>query len=297
MTIGLPTLELPDRQISAIGLGTARLGAFWQGRSIGDGRRTIETARQLGLDMFDTADVYARGIAERIIGSVGLPTGSALIITKAGLIKTPAAMAKAYRLGAHGAQRLSGLRPTGVAGKCFQPEYLKWAIDGSRKRLKLDVLDVFLLHEPDEGVLRDRAAAQVLAELRSQGKIRRWGVSVRTAGQAVAAMELEQMSWLQVPAAILDSPDFGPVAEHARRSEVVVQAMAVTGVGHSMLGGAEPPQEKIARGVKTILDRGRADSVLVGMSSGRRVYQNVAAMQRSYRGSRPAAESENGDQR
>lgn len=295
MTTGLPILDLPDRQIAAIGLGTARLGAFWQGRSIGDGRRTIETARQLGLTMIDTADVYARGIAERIIGSAAARNQDALIITKAGLIKTPAAMAMARRLGMGGSQRLSGLKPAQLAGKCFHPEYLRWAVDGSRRRLKQEALDVFLLHEPDEAVLRDQLAAQALAALRTEGKIRRWGVSVRTAREAAAAMELTQLSWLQIPVAVIESQEFDVVAKHPRRSEVVVQAMAITGHGQDVLhSGAEPPQQKIARIVKAILDQGRADSVLVGMSSGRRVYQNVAAMQRAYQHDGPAATT-NGD--
>ena len=290
MSAGLPALELSDRQISAIGVGTARLGAFWQGRSIADGRCAVETACQLGVSMLDTADVYARGIAERIIGSAAARHQDALIITKAGLLKTPAALLKTRSLGIGGGQPLSGLKPAQMAGKCFHPEYLRWAADRSSSRLKQETLDVFLLHEPDEDVLRDHAAAEALLQLRAEGRIRRWGVSVRSAREAAAAMELPEMSWLQIPAAVLESPEFDLVAGHPRRAGVVVQAMAITGPGHAMLhGGAALPQDRIAWSAKAVLDRGRADSVLIGMSSGRRVYQNVTALQRAYRDTGPVA--------
>lgn len=289
MKTGLPLLKLPDRDIAAIGLGTARLGAFWQGRSVRDGQQALRTALQLGVGMIDTADVYARGIAERIIGSAVAQHPEALIITKAGLIKTPAAMIEVRRLGVGGSQRLSGLKPSRLAGKCFHPEYLRWAIDGSRKRLQQDTLKVFLLHEPEDAVLQEQSAAQMLAQLRQEGKIQRWGVSVRTAREAAAAMGLAGMSWLQIPAAVVSSPEFEGITAHPRRADVVIQAMAITGEGHRMLqDAAQSPQQKIARSVKAIVDQGIADSVLVGMSSGQRVYQNVAAIQRAYWHESPA---------
>ena len=54
--------------VSALGMGCAKLGAFWQGRSPAEGRRAIDAARHAGINLFDTADCYARGISERLLG-------------------------------------------------------------------------------------------------------------------------------------------------------------------------------------------------------------------------------------
>ena len=54
--------------VSALGMGCAKLGAFWQGRSPGEGRRALDAALHAGVTLFDTADCYARGISERLVG-------------------------------------------------------------------------------------------------------------------------------------------------------------------------------------------------------------------------------------
>lgn len=287
---GLPQAVIFGRVLPAVGLGTARLGAFWQGRSIRDGRDAVQTALSLGINVIDTADVYARGIAERIIGSVvgrRSDAQDALIVTKAGLIKTPAAMRQASRLGS-GLLSTSTLGPARIADTCFHPEYLAWAAAGSCKRLRRDSLDVLLLHEPDESVLRSGEAAEALSGLCEAGRLQRWGASVRTLPEVLAAMDLPGLTWLQAPLSVIAAPDFAAVAHHQRRPEVTIQAMAITGHGlmtsASERQGAEVirPQEQIAERVHWSLTDTEADLVLVGMSSGRRVYQNAAAIQRAY---------------
>src|SRR2546430_17608222 len=79
--------------VSAIGMGCSRLGAFWQGRSHEDAKAAVAAAVHEGVTLFDTADVYGRGLSERILG-VGLRRhrDEVTLVTKCGLVKTPMAV-------------------------------------------------------------------------------------------------------------------------------------------------------------------------------------------------------------
>ena len=95
-------------EVSALGMGCAKLGAFWQGRSPAEGRRAIDAARRAGINLFDTADCYARGISERLLGRALLAEpGDVVVCTKVGLLKTPLAVLSARRAGARGEEASS----------------------------------------------------------------------------------------------------------------------------------------------------------------------------------------------
>src|SRR4051794_31583448 len=57
-----------DLRVSALGMGCAKLGAVWQGRSLREGVEALHTAYDRGITLFDTADCYARGLSERLVG-------------------------------------------------------------------------------------------------------------------------------------------------------------------------------------------------------------------------------------
>lgn len=81
--------RLGEFESTALGVGTARLGAFWQKRGIPEGTAALSQALDLGIGLVDTADVYARGISERIVGRVVRTRPSTVVMTKVGLLKTP----------------------------------------------------------------------------------------------------------------------------------------------------------------------------------------------------------------
>jgi predicted oxidoreductase len=126
------------------------------------GRQAILTAFEAGFTLFDLADIYGDGDAERVFGRVlkEVPTlrQQILIVTKCGIRKpgTPTAEAP-YRYD-------------------FSKEHLLSSCEESLRRLGVETIDLFLLHRPD--YLMDPAeVADAFDQLRSAGKVRHFGVS------------------------------------------------------------------------------------------------------------------------
>ncbi len=162
----LPRRQLaPDMTVSAIAMGCGRLGAFWQGRSPAAGLDAVAAAREAGIDLFDTADCYARGLSERVLGRALRGQRDAVVIcTKVGLLKTPAARVAARRAG--GCAR---------AARCFEASYVAWAAERSLRRLRTGHIDVLLLHSPSAQEARARrvvARAGAVAGPRDDSAIR-----------------------------------------------------------------------------------------------------------------------------
>ena len=145
-TVALPTGE----RVPALGLGTWRMGES-------TGRRDAEVAAvrdaiDLGYRLFDTAEMYGEGGAETVLG---LAIGDALK-TNAVRREDLVVVSKVYP---HNAGR------KGVPTAC----------DRSRKRLGLDVVDVYLLHW--RGSVPIAETVDAFEALKAAGSIREWGVS------------------------------------------------------------------------------------------------------------------------
>ncbi len=157
-TIGLMSYAALDTWTSpkalggqaAIALGTMNFGKRIDER---EAVRIIARAEEQGIDFLDTANVYADGESERIVGrAVAGRRDRFIIATKTGL------------------NRVEG-RPEGLARNRVLS-----ACDASLTRLATDYIDVYYLHAPDPRTpIEDTLAA--LDKLLSEGKIRAWGVS------------------------------------------------------------------------------------------------------------------------
>ncbi len=149
-------IEGLDQPASRIALGTWAIGGWmWGGSDESDAIKTIQAALDLGVNMIDTAPVYGFGHAEEIVGKAlqGECRGKALIATKTGI---------EWR-----------------DGRVFRnsaPARLRAELEDSLRRLQTDVIDLYQVHWPDEGVAIEETAA-TLAGFQKEGKIRAIGVS------------------------------------------------------------------------------------------------------------------------
>lgn len=130
--------------------------------------RIIDRALELGITLFDTADVYGDGAMETKLGERLGATSEAqpCIVTKVGT------------------DRHARPRPK----KCFEPAYLREAVDRSRTRLRRPKIDVVLLHNPSLSTLLRDDATSLMKELVAEGAISAWGVSVGDVDTARAAL-------------------------------------------------------------------------------------------------------------
>jgi len=145
-----------DLEVFPIGLGTMGMSEFYgetnEEQSIG----TIHKALEIGVNFFDTADMYGSGHNEQLVGkALKGKFDQVTLATKFGILRGP----KGERLG--------------VSGK---PEYVKQACEASLKRLGTDVIDLYYLHRVDpQTPIEDTVGA--MAELVKEGKVRYIGLS------------------------------------------------------------------------------------------------------------------------
>src|SRR5438309_6361798 len=116
---------------------------------------TLRRAIALDVNLIDTADSYGPGTSEELIAEALYPYPAGLVIATKGGWERPG---------------------SGQWTHNASPGHLREALEGSLKRLRLDRIDVYQLHMPDNAVSFE-ASIDTLAQLREQGKIGHIGLS------------------------------------------------------------------------------------------------------------------------
>jgi len=152
--------------VSEIGFGGWPIGGqMWGSVEDEESLAALQRAFDLGVNFYDTADVYGHGHSEELIGQAFASSRpSVLIATKVGFDFYRGEPAKAN----------------------WAPEYIRAALEKSLGRLRSDYVDIYQLHNPPQKLAKDDGVWETLADLRSEGKIRFFGVSARTANDARA---------------------------------------------------------------------------------------------------------------
>ncbi len=175
-----------DLLVSAIGLGC--MGMSWAYGAVDEPEAlaTIDRALELGVNFFDTADVYGPFTNELLVGkALKRARGRVVIATKFG-----------NRRGPDG-------RPIDPDGR---PEYVREACDASLKRLGVDCIDLYYQHRVDKQTPIEETVG-AMAELVRQGKVRYLGLSEaspRTIRRAhaihpITALQTEYSLWSREP--------------------------------------------------------------------------------------------------
>jgi aryl-alcohol dehydrogenase-like predicted oxidoreductase len=151
------TLGAGGPEVSVVGLGTNNFGPRIDYDAA---RAVVDAALAAGVTLLDTADIYGQGTSEEFIGrALAGRRGQAVVATKFGK-----PMDDAPDL------------PRGSR------EYVRWAVEGSLRRLRTDVIDVYQMHEPDDRTPIEETLG-ALTELVREGKVRHIGSSNFSAAQ------------------------------------------------------------------------------------------------------------------
>ena len=172
----LPKRNLGGLEVSAQGLGCMSMSNFPYGPFDEDEAvATINRALELGVDFFDTADVYGGGQNEELVGRVLKPRRDEVVLaTKFGNV----------------------LRDGKIGVVDGTPEYVPQACDASLKRLGLDHIDLYYLHRPDTNTpIEDTVGA--MAELITAGKVSYLGLSEASASTVRRACAVHPIAALQ----------------------------------------------------------------------------------------------------
>ena len=242
------TRTVSGNGLSQIGLGCSRIGSFNNPVPVRDIRNLLAQALDLGVNVFDTADIYGQGDSEREIGrALAGCRDDAFVVTKVGktfsakmrllrplkpLVKPLlAAAGRAANVGSPGSVRSAGNAVTARRGAYlagnFDPRHLERAVDASLRRLGMESVDGLLLHSPPASVVRDPAVQQWLDGLRRSGRVRHYGVSCDDADALEAALALDGLDLLQVPLDLLDAAAQGEIAQRLSARGIVVFAREV----------------------------------------------------------------------
>ncbi len=196
--------------VSEIGMGTWELG----GREWGDISETesvdlLRYAFENGVTFYDTADQYGGGRAERLLGEAFSALGDRVVIaTKLG-----------YELDSDGWISQGGKVPVFNASR----DYIRQSAEGSLTRLKKDVIDIYQFHTPPSAEAWDEAFG-TMEELKSEGKIRFYGLCLGNEAQALKAIAETGISSLMLTYNILNQGMAKPVMETAAEKGIAVVA-------------------------------------------------------------------------
>src|SRR5246500_2439210 len=147
-----------DLTVNRMGFGAMRItgpGIWGPPRDKKAALATLRRAVDFGVNLIDTADSYGPGTSEELISEALYPYPGDLVIATKGGWERPG---------------------PGQWTHNASPRHLTETLEGSLKRLRLEHIDIYQLHAPDN-VISFEASVEALARLRDQGKIRHVGLS------------------------------------------------------------------------------------------------------------------------
>lgn len=165
-----------DIELSALGLGCMSMNHAYGEPDDNESIATLEKALELGINFWDTADIYANGANEELVAKVLKPNRQKIFIaTKFG-----------FELNTNG-------KYTAFNGS---PAYMKKAVEDSLRRLQTDVIDLYYAHRIDPNVPVEEMVG-AMADLVKEGKVRYLGLSEASANSVKRAHAVHPISALQ----------------------------------------------------------------------------------------------------
>ena len=198
-------------KVSEIGFGTWTIGMDWWTKKIDDDQavKMLKKAYDLGINFYETADVYGKGKSERLLAQAFKDMNSEEIIysTKWGY--------DIYNSDQVGHNELP---------QKHNPDYLRFALQQSMSRLQVDHIDVYSLHNPKMNTIQDDQLFLSLDNLIKTDKIRGHGVALGPAigweEEGLEAMEKRNITCLQTVYNILEQEPGRNFLDSAKQNEV-----------------------------------------------------------------------------
>ncbi len=204
------TLGKSGIKVSEIGFGAWTIALDWWGKKIEDdeAKRMLKRAYDLGINFFETSDMYGKGKSEKLIGEVFKGMRNEIVIsTKYGYEFENVAQISHNEL----PQR-------------FDPSFTEHALRNSLARLQTDYIDVYGLHNPKMHHIKDDAIFNTLDNKIKEGVIGTCQIALGPAigwtGEGLEAMNRRYVSAVQTVYNILEQTPGNDLIEAAERKNV-----------------------------------------------------------------------------
>ncbi|MCB9759465.1 MAG: aldo/keto reductase [Alphaproteobacteria bacterium] len=217
------TLGTTGVKISPIGLGCMGMSDFYGKADDAKSTALLHHALDVGMNFFDTADMYGPWTNERLVGAaLRARRDEAVIATKFGVMRDE----KGGWLGLNG-----------------KPEYVRAACDASLQRLGVDTIDLYYQHRVDPKTpIEDTVGA--MAELVQAGKVRFLGLSEATPEQIRRAHAVHPITALQTEFSLWSREPEAELLDLCR--ELGITFVAYSPLGRGFLTGAITSPEDFA---------------------------------------------------
>jgi aryl-alcohol dehydrogenase-like predicted oxidoreductase len=211
------TLGLTGLQVSPIAFGTWQLGGEWGEFDEQQAIAAIRQARELGVNLFDSAQGYGFGASEQLLGralrdDLDTRRDEVVIATKGGLRMTDDGLVRDA-----------------------SPDFLRRGVEDSLRSLGVDYIDIYQVHWPDPNVPFAETAAG-LGKLVAEGKIRHVGVSNYAAAQMAEFARTWPVETLQPPYHLFRRDAEVEVLPYAREHDIGV--LVYGPLAHGLLTGS-----------------------------------------------------------
>ncbi|MFM2267691.1 MAG: hypothetical protein RL757_1132 [Bacteroidota bacterium] len=195
-------------QVNRIGLGCMGMSEFYGAFDETESINTLHKSLDLGVNFFDTADMYGSGANERLLGKAFKGRWNDVVLaTKFAVMRGP----NGEWLGLNG-----------------QPEYIKKACDQSLLNLGTDTIDLYYMHRQDPKV-EIEVIVGAMSELVKQGKVRYLGLSETNADTIRRAHKIHPITALQTEYSLWSREPEQEIFE-------VCKELGITFVSYSPLG-------------------------------------------------------------
>ena len=199
-----------DILISEIGFGAWSIALAWWGKKIeeDEAKRMLKKAYDVGINFYETADMYGKGKSEKLIGEVFNGMRDEIILsTKYGYDFLNVEQINHSELPQY-----------------FDPEFTSYALKNSLERLQTDHLDVYGLHNPKLHHIHDDNIFQTFDQLMVEGKIKAYQVALGPAigwmQEGLDAMERKNISAVQTVYNVLEQTPGNELLEKAIKKDV-----------------------------------------------------------------------------
>ena len=197
-------------EVSEIGFGAWTIALNWWGKEIDEdeAKRMLKKAYDVGINFFETGDMYGKGKSEKLIGEVFKDMRNEIVIsTKYG----------------YDFRNVEQIGHNELPQR-FDPEFTEMALKNSLERLQTDYVDVYGLHNPKLKHIRDDTIFQTLDKFIEDGKIKTYqtalGPAIGWTQEGLESMKRPNVSAVQTVYNILEQTPGNELLENAVKNDV-----------------------------------------------------------------------------